>query len=371
MYIFRFKKLAFLLLTCVFTFSVKAQQTHFVYLQTDNGQPFYVKLNNKVISSSSQGYVILPAMNDGEFQLTVGFPKKEHPEETFSLNIDNNNEGFVIKNFEDNQTQLFNLQTLALVKGASDSEKPVVAAKKDTDAFSTMLASVVKDSSILQNHQMQEAVVVSSKTDSSTAFVKKDTPAFVVKTDTASLVNKSETASVANKRDTPSVTYSELQLPKTDVPVTKNDAVSKLVSEQSPVGLTMIYADKNPDKTDTVSVFMPSQNSQPETDHTAAADNKNDVISSSADKKNADGSLSERNQKGDISSSTEKTNYSITPTAVKEGKDSAQFAYRKDSITTNPDPNTRTVQVFSIGPAKDNHGNKSEDIPGVKKSSDN
>jgi hypothetical protein len=26
----------------------KAQQTHFVYLQTENGNPFYVRMNNKV-----------------------------------------------------------------------------------------------------------------------------------------------------------------------------------------------------------------------------------------------------------------------------------------------------------------------------------
>jgi len=351
MYIFRFKKFLFLLLISVFTFSVKAQQTHFVYLQTDNGQPFYVKLNNKVISSSSQGYVILPGINDGEYHITVGFPKKEHPEETFSLNIDNNNEGFVIKNFEDNQTELFNLQTLALVKGASDSQKIVVADKKDTDAFSTMLASVVKDSSILQNHQMQAAPVVSAKTDSSAGLVKTDTP---------SVANNSETVSVVNN---------EAKLPKTDSQVTKNDSVSKLVSEQSSLGLTMIYSDKNPGKTDTVSVFMPSQNVPAETGN-AAEQNKNQVVSSISDKKNADSSLVEKDQKSDASSFNQKTDYTITPTPVKPGKDSAGFVYRKDSVTTNTDTKTRPVQVFTIGPAKDEHSKKLEDIPVEKKKTD-
>jgi len=102
MYIFRYKKLWLLLLICTFCFSVKAQQTHFVYLQTDNGQPFYVKLDNKVISSSAEGYVILPNITEGNYQIAVGFPKKEHPEEKFSLKAGNNNEGFVIKNFADN-----------------------------------------------------------------------------------------------------------------------------------------------------------------------------------------------------------------------------------------------------------------------------
>ena len=80
-------------------FFVNAQQVHFVYLQTENGQPFYVKLDNKVVSSSSAGYLILPKLVDGDYKLSIGFPKKEFPEEDFKIVVDEKNEGFLLKNF--------------------------------------------------------------------------------------------------------------------------------------------------------------------------------------------------------------------------------------------------------------------------------
>lgn len=357
MYIFSYRKLFFLLLISLLTFSSKAQQTHFVYLQTDNGQPFYVKLNNKVISSSAQGYVILPGIVDGEHQITVGFPKKEHPEETFSFNIDNNNEGFLIKNFEDNGTQLFNLETLALISGASDRSKTVVvSAKKDTDAFSTMLANVVKDSSILQNHQMQTAPLVakidsSAKADSSS--VAKAEPL------TAPTVAKEDTISAANKRATAIV-------PAESNPTVKNDSVRKILSNENESGLTMLYSDKNPDKTDTVSVFIPS----PKEENTTVVEKKNaDISSSTVPEKNTDTTATENKNAG-FPSSAANADYTITPTVVASSKDSTGFVFRKDSIATNDETKTRPVQVFTIGPVKDKGEKRSEEKSEERKNTD-
>jgi hypothetical protein len=356
MYIFSYKKLFFLLLISLLTFSVEAQQTHFVYLQTDNGQPFYVKVNNKVISSSAQGYVILPGIMDGEHQITVGFPKKEHPEETFSFNIDNNNEGFLIKNFDDKGTQLFNLETLALISGASDSNKTiVVSGKKDTDAFSTMLANVVKDSSILQNHQIQTAPQVakidsSAKADSS-VVAKTEPPA-------APIVPKEDTSTVANKAATAIVPAAESNS------TVKNDSVTKILSNENESGLTMLYSDKSQDKTDTVSVFIPS----PKDENTTIAEKKNAGISSSTvPEKNNDSAVTKNKNEGN-SSSTGSIDYTITPT-VTSSKDSTGFVFRKDSITTTDETKTRPVQVFNIGPAKDKGEKRSEEKSDEKKNS--
>src|SRR6185437_330215 len=130
----RIRKLFILFITSVFTLSVSAQKSHFIYLQTDNGQPFYTKFNGKLISSSAEGYVILSGVVDGDYQLTVGFPKNELPEETFNISLDKDNEGFVLKNFDDKGLQLFNLQTLALIE-PSRNNAAAVNTKKDEDAF--------------------------------------------------------------------------------------------------------------------------------------------------------------------------------------------------------------------------------------------
>jgi hypothetical protein len=301
MFIFRFKRLFFVCLLALFSFLSKAQQAHFVYLQTDNGQPFYVKLDNKVVSSSAEGYLILPGLMDGVYKITVGFPKKEHPEETFAVTIDKNNAGFLIKNFEDNGLQLFNLQTLALINGTVDSSNLVASnVKKDVDPFSKMLADVVKDSSILQNHQVEAP---------KPAIVAVDTQA-VTKNNTVSVpVSNLDTFSVAT----------------TDSPV------SKLSSRQDTNGLQMVYEDKNNQKTDTVSIFIPSPVEQvAATENDRAAGNKN----------------------ANNSSFTDSVKFTITPTVVKQEKNTGGFVFRKDSITVNKDSNISPEQVFVIGPEK-------------------
>ncbi len=94
-----------------------AQQTHFIYLQTEDGQPFYAKINNKVVSSSPAGYLILPKLTDGDYKLNVGFPKKEFPEENFQILIDKKNQGFLLKNFGEKGWGLFNMQVICSGNG--------------------------------------------------------------------------------------------------------------------------------------------------------------------------------------------------------------------------------------------------------------
>lgn len=271
------KKLFLLLLVNALVFTVKAQKPHFVYLQTDNGQPFYVKLDNKIISSSSEGYIILPGITDGEYKIVVGFPKNKFPEENFSLTVDKKNEGFLLKNFDDKGWQLFNLQTLALIPG---TEKQTVAVtnteKKDADSFSQMLAGVVKDSSILQNHQPVVPVVSSpvKNIDTSTVVAIQSSP---VK-DTTSAVS-----TVAS------------------VPI-ENPKVTKILSAQDKDGLQMMYQDKNNSSTDTVSIFFPEEKNP------AADTNK---------------SLSAQNTTTNISSVVDSSKLSITPAVVQNAIDTA------------------------------------------------
>lgn len=312
MFILRFKKLFFLFLITVFSLSVKAQITHFVYLQTENGLPFYIKLNNKIISSSAAGYLILPKISDGTYQIEVGFPKNEFPAENFTFSVDKNNEGFLIKNFQDKGLQLFDMQSLALIppnESAADTTKVVatVPVKKDADPFTKMLANVVKDSSILENHE--------------TVLAKP-----VKRTDTTVAVNTDSSAAINN-------TIPSSPVAKNTNAIVQTNPISKLSSKQDKDGLQMIYADNNTDKTDTVSVFIPAQNKQSVAQNNETAKKENPPVSSFADT----------------------SQYTITPTVVKPTTDTSAsgFVARKDSIYVNDDSKTAPVQVFTIGPAKE------------------
>ena len=234
----RIRKLFILFITLVFTLSVSAQKSHFIYLQTDNGQPFYTKFNGKLISSSAEGYVILSGVVDGDYQLTVGFPKNELPEETFNISLDNDNEGFVLKNFNDKGLQLFNLQSLALIEPLRNN---IVASntKKDEDAFSVALAGVVKDPSILQNHE--NIVETPAKKPDTTAFVNTDS-------------SKTKTSG--------SIGNNAISSPVSTLASKENPAITKISDIQNKEGAQMIYADKDSAGTDTISVLMPVKNNQ-------------------------------------------------------------------------------------------------------------
>lgn len=282
------KRLFLLLLINTLVFIVKAQQPHFVYLQTDNGQPFYVKLNNKIISSSSEGYIILPGITDGEYKIVVGFPKNKFPEENFALTVDKKNEGFLLKNFDDKGWQLFNLQTLALIAGTRN--QTVAAAnpgKKDLDPFSQMLAGVVKDSSILQNHQPVVPAVSTSANH----------------TDTSSAVASLPPSSV---KDTASATTGVASVPAV------NPKVTKLLSSQDKDGLQMMYQDKNISGTDTVRIFFPEEKNKTVVDTTST--------------------LIAQNSNINISPVIDSANLSITPTPIQNVTDiAANNSVKKDS----------------------------------------
>lgn len=293
------KKLLFFLLINTLVFTVKAQQVHFVYLQTDNGQPFYVKLDNKIISSSSEGYIILPEITDGDYKLIIGFPKNKFPEENFAITVDKKNEGFLLKNFDEKGWQLFNLQTLALIPG---TEKQIIAVagteKKEADSFSQMLAGVVKDSSILQNHQPVVPVTGSSakKTDTTTTAAVPSSPK-----DTTSIVSNAASVPVENPK------------------------VTKILSAQDKNGLQMIYQDKNNSSTDTVSIFFPEGKS-PE-----KADTGRSVIA--------------QNVNANISPVVDSSRFSNTSTVIQNTTDTAtNYSGAKPAAILNTDSAIRSAQ---------------------------
>src|SRR5437868_13209596 len=105
-----------LFLVCLFfSFILKAQQSHFIYIQTDNKQPFYVKLDKTIYSSANSGYLIIPQLKTGPYNLFIGFPKNEWPEQNIRCSVEDKDLGYILKNFSDKGWGLFNLQSSAVV----------------------------------------------------------------------------------------------------------------------------------------------------------------------------------------------------------------------------------------------------------------
>lgn len=201
MRMFKISRLVSLIIACgLFMSGAVAQLNHFIYLQTDNQQPFYIKYNNRIISSSASGYLILPKLKDGVIEFALGFPKTNLEEQQFQCTIDKADKGFLVKNFNEKGWGLYDLQSSSIVY-ANVKTAPVVNAQTSTvapanDPFSNMLSKVTQDSTVKTVTIVKEPV---------------------------------ETKPVV-KPDTPKVTKSGEAIVKTEAPVQKEkDTVAKVI----------------------------------------------------------------------------------------------------------------------------------------------
>lgn len=136
--------LAFL---CYFS-AAFSQKTYFVYLQTEQQQPFYVKLGDKTYSSSATGYLILSRLVDSSYNLTIGFPQNKWPEQKFTVNLGGKDKGYLLKNFQDGSWGLLDLQTLSIQIAAVKTEP--VRSTANVSLFTSTLAKAANDPSLTE-----------------------------------------------------------------------------------------------------------------------------------------------------------------------------------------------------------------------------
>ena len=146
-----------------FSFS---QQNHFIYIQTENNQPFYLKTGSTLYNSTFSGYLIVPKLIDGEYKITIGFPKNKWPEQSASITIDKKDGGYLLKNFGDKGWGLFNLQSLQMVTMGTNIKPGKGVTEETKDDFSNLLAAVVNDPSIrLASIEKREELVIGKPID--------------------------------------------------------------------------------------------------------------------------------------------------------------------------------------------------------------
>ncbi|MFL5743121.1 MAG: DUF4476 domain-containing protein [Niastella sp.] len=144
------KLFAFVSGLCISYTSALAQQSLYVYLQSENLQPFYVQMEDKVYSSSAIGHLIIAGLPDKTCNFEIGFPQQAAQPQRFAVPLKNKDHGFqLVKSAKgwallDLQTD----ETIRPMKDAGNSNLLYGERKKD-DAFATLMAAVVNDSSVL------------------------------------------------------------------------------------------------------------------------------------------------------------------------------------------------------------------------------
>jgi len=136
-----------------------AQQDYFLLIQADNKQSFYVRLGSRSIPSSVEGSLILSQLKDSTYSITVGFPGQIFPEQAYSVNLHHKDQQFLLRNQGEKGWILYNPLTGEMrtpdPKGENGTELQPQGVKKD-DAFSRLMAGVVRDTAVMYNTYTME-----------------------------------------------------------------------------------------------------------------------------------------------------------------------------------------------------------------------
>ncbi len=207
-------------------FVVKAQQKHFMYVQSEGHQPFAIILNSKVYSSSDYGYIIIPKLEDGDYNLTVSFPMNKFPDQSFSCSINKKDAGYFLKNSTDGWA-LENMQTQKLItSGAANAAQQ--------SAFGNMLAGVVNDSTLTKTNTTA-AAAPATETPAVSGNAADNAPAV------AGAVVAGTVVATGNEA------------------ATSPGQPEKIGETKADTGTNMLFVDKSQNSADTINIFIPAE----------------------------------------------------------------------------------------------------------------
>ena len=225
------KSYLFSSLLLMVSFAAQAQDFHFIYIETENQKPFYVRIDGQTIPSSSSGYIIIPRLTQGEYKSYIGFPKTELAELVFNFVINDADAGYFIKEDIDQGLYMVDLQTMKFVP--TEMRWPVVKNTiKSKDEFARILAEVVNDSSINEIAVFTKPVEVLVKSEANETNTLKAVEPKVVIDDTPQVIVDSKVV------------------------------ISKLEQKNTSGGLSVTYTDD----ADTIDVFIPVNTIQTKTE---------------------------------------------------------------------------------------------------------
>jgi hypothetical protein len=203
--------------------------TYFVLIQADSEQAFYIRLDSQLYSSSPAGHLILSQLKDSAYPITVGFPGHIYPEQRYLLNIGQKDRALRLSR-QDNRWRLLDDQgqTMPAVADPAAGEMPLLAGAKKDDAFSQMMAAIVRDTAVMYN-----TYAASSDSTYAAALDSARSPATV---------------------DTPAISVRGQDFAIPSAPT----GVVKLSERKSTQSLSLVYTDHLVNKkTDTIDVIIP------------------------------------------------------------------------------------------------------------------
>ncbi len=229
------KKIGLFFLLAIISTNLSAQTAHFLYIQSDNSQAFYVRLNNKVFSSSDVGFLIIPKLQTGKLSLIIGFPKNKWNPLDYDVVVENKDLSFQLKKVDSLHWELYDDYTKqTLLKNITNQQQDLM--ENNNDEFSNILAEVSDNPKIKQIRKTKQAIDTSS--------LKVET---MIK-----VVEPADTNTVAVE-----IAQNEKNRNKRSERKKEKQSIKKDFSYIDSTGNLIKYVISEDGKNDTVSIFIP------------------------------------------------------------------------------------------------------------------
>lgn len=190
-----------------------AQQSHFVFIESLNKQPFTIKFENKEFFSGTKNYITLSKLNNGLKTIIINM--KNESESKFSIPVENNDLGYSLKQNSNNDWVLFDILSFkTLEQGNLNNE----------------IIAKVEGQKII----VEQPLVIEEQ--------KKETPQ----------LQKIETASVL-----PESQHKPVQEAVIEVKIEIQNSISKISDAKNLTGVYQKYVHVTQNSIDTIDVFIP------------------------------------------------------------------------------------------------------------------
>ena len=93
------RKLILVFLIALIAEDVCSQGDHFIYIQSDNQKPYYLRFGSKMLRSSGEGYLVIQGLSSNNYEFFIGFPDAAPGVEwRFDCALGEKDLGFTLKN---------------------------------------------------------------------------------------------------------------------------------------------------------------------------------------------------------------------------------------------------------------------------------
>lgn len=153
---------------------------HYIFIEAEGQQPFYLKKSGETYSSTATGFIILSKLNAKDIEFIIGFPNNLFPEVAFKVNGLVKDRGFYLKQTEGKGWVLLDRSNSELISGGMVQAKTIITSSSTSTGFAELLADATGDKTLVDRSSLvsvpaAKPVAASIKSKSTSPVIKGQT----------------------------------------------------------------------------------------------------------------------------------------------------------------------------------------------------